>query len=187
MSINNSNLDASKAWPQVSSPATPPLHSSPLSIKKPRRKRFIGISVLLILLLLASGLGIFYFLTHKTSTTKASFIAGHAFFISSGQENAFSTRGINDELVIDLHNIPPPAQGKSYYAWLLNDTSQNNFKAILLGALVVHSGQVQFTYHDPEQSNLLQINSRFLIMEEEANITPAKPSPDHSTWRYTAG
>jgi len=138
-------------------------------------------------LLLASGLGIFYFLTHKTSTTKASFIAGHAFFISSGQENAFSTRGINDELVIDLHNIPPPAQGKSYYAWLLNDTSQNNFKAILLGALVVHSGQVQFTYHDPEQSNLLQINSRFLITEEEANITPAKPSPDHSTWRYTAG
>jgi hypothetical protein len=186
MSVNNSNLDASKTWTQVSSPVTPPLPLSPLSIKKPRRKRIIAISVLLFLLLLASGVSIFYFLTYKTSTTKTSLIAGHAFFISSGQGNDFSTMGINDELVIDLHNIPPPSQGKSYYAWLLNDTNQANYKAILLGALVVHSGQVQFTYHDPQQSDLLQTHSRLLITEEEANITPSNPSPDHSTWRYTA-
>ena len=188
MSVNNPNLDASKGLQQVPSVATHPLHSSLLLMKKPRRKLLIGVIVLLIFLLLASGLGALYLLTHRTTTatTKTSPIAGHAFFVSSGQENDFSTQGINDELVIDLHNIPPPTPGKSYYAWLLSDKSQIASRPILLGTVAVNRGVVQFTYRDPKHNNLLQISSRFLITEEEADITPTNPSPDHNAWRYNA-
>ena len=187
MSVNNPNHDTAEASPQDSSPATLLLHSSPLSIKKGRRKVLIGVLVLLILLLLASGAGTLYLVTHKPSTAQTSPIIGHAFFISSGQKDAFSAQGINDELVIDLRNIPPPATGKSYYAWLLSDSNQADHNAILLGILAVKHGVVQFTYRDPLHSDLLQVSSSFLITEEAANTTPANPSPDHSTWRYSAG
>src|SRR5690348_11841141 len=47
-------------------------------------------------------------------------IVGNAFFISSGQLNEDSSQGLNDELLIQLHNVPNPSPGKSYYAWLLS-------------------------------------------------------------------
>src|SRR5262249_11016125 len=55
------------------------------------------------------------------------------------------------------------------------------------GALPVKNGEVHYLYPgDQKHTNLLEITSRFLITEESASTTPNIPSPDSSTWRYSA-
>src|SRR5207245_11028086 len=103
------------------------------------------------------------------------------------QSNRSSNQGSIDDLQVYLHNLAEPASGKSYYAWLLADENQSEVPPILLGKLSVDHGNVQFLYQgDQQHTNLLQFTSRFLITEEDANVTPSNPSPDYSTWRYYA-
>ena len=111
---------------------------------------------------------------------------GHLYFLSSEQLNENSSSGINDEVQIDLSNIPNPAPGKSYYAWLLTDKSQPDTKATLVGVLPVTKGNIHLLYMgDAQHTNLLQTNSRVLVTEEDATVVPITPSPDPTTWRYT--
>lgn len=155
-----------------------------------------SITALLIIALLATG-GYFLFLRNNPGTA-ASPVVGHAFFASSGQLNPGSAQGIADELEIDLHNIPDPQPGKSYYAWLLGDkhpsVEANPLEPplqtpppILLAKLSVSNGSIHFLYKgDTHHDNLFSVTSRFLITEENTNTTPTSPSTDHSTWSYYA-
>ncbi len=116
---------------------------------------------------------------------------GGAFFVSSGQGNLVDNdvRDINDELLIDLHDIQAPASGKSYYGWLLAD--KGNLEApggiTVLGKLPFNQGKINYLYQgNAGHTNLLPLASYFLITEEDASTPPQNPSPDHGAWRYSA-
>ncbi len=166
-------------------PSSPPATTS----RRPGRRWFIALILILMIGIIGSGLEMFFLLfPHKSSTTVTSSSAGgQAFFVSSGQLNQKGYPGINDELQINLHNIPDPAPGTVYYAWLLRDNTQPVSTPILLGMLSVKGGEVHFLYPgDHEHTNLLAVASRLLITQEDAGITPINPAPDFSTWRYYA-
>ena len=153
-----------------------------------RRGLRLALVILLICVLIGSGLGTFFLLTqHSTTAPTATAVVGKAFFVSSGQVNLTTNQGTNDEFQVNLQNIPDPQSGKSYYAWLLPDTSQSEAAPLMLGKVPVNHGIIHFFYGgDNQHANLLATTSRFLITEEDANVTPSVPSPDLSTWRYYA-
>jgi len=133
------------------------------------------------------GLGALYWLAHirNVPVLPTNPTPGHAFFVSSGQVYEHDNQGINDEVLLDLHDISDPSPGKSYYAWLLGDETHPLSPPIFLGKLPVTNGNVHYLYPgDTHHTNLMAITSRFLITEEDANTTPLNPSPDKSTWRY---
>ena len=154
-----------------------------------------GAIVLLSLLLIftSAGLGMMPSLSSLGENTHVvahpppvANVVGHIFFGSSGQVQPNSSQGIADEIDLDLANIPAPATGKSYYAWLLNDDTTEG-KALLLGTLAVNHGVAHFHYAgDAAHTNLLALTDRLLITEEAATPTPDLPSLDSSTWRYAA-
>jgi hypothetical protein len=96
-----------------------------------------------------------------------------------------NNQGINDEALIDLHNLAAPAPGKSYYAWLLGDTNQSEVPWVALGKVSFSLGAVHSLYPgDQAHTNLLNDMSRFLLTEGDANTLPDNPLLDQSTWRY---
>lgn len=154
---------------------------------KPRRRGLlIALLALLILVLLGSSLGAFFLFFAKSAPPAAPPIVGHAYFASSGLLSPDSRQGITDQLQIHLENLPAPQAGKSYYAWLLNDKTLD-FRAIFLGSLTINHGTADLFFPgDASHSNLLATNSRFLITEEDAAVTPTTPSLDPNTWSYYA-
>ena len=151
------------------------------------RRVHIGIIVVLIMAVVSSILGTYLVLTRQQENAVAVSIAGHVYFISSWQGNINNSRGINDEVQVDLQNIPAPSTGKSYYAWLLGDVNQPEMPWVLLGKVSENQGNIAFVYPgDQLHTNLLANNSRFLITEENARKTQNNPFLDLSTWRYYA-
>jgi len=155
---------------------------------RPRGMLFWLSLLLIIIVLLGSGLGgLYWFASSRglSAVLKKPVIVGHAYFFSSGQTNESNNQGINDELLIDLHHIPDTSSGKSYYGWLLGDVAQPLAPPIALGKLPINHGDVHYLYSgDVHHTNLIAITSRFLITEEDTNITPINPSPDKGTWSY---
>ena len=155
-----------------------------------KRRLPLVLVVLTLTALLAAGLGSFLVFVPNVpmnveGSAAASPIVGHLYFLSSEQLSENSSRGIDDEIQIDLSNLPNPATGKSYYAWLLTDKSQPDTKATLVGMLPITKGMVHLMYAgDAQHTNLLQNNSRLLVTEEDAMVPPITPSPDQSTWHY---
>ena len=175
--------------PVVSSKTLPLVVSQPLQPLFQKRPGLIALVALLIVVLIGSGLGTFFLLTHHSASTPSPIVSnsvvGQAFFVSSGKLNLISNQGNNDQFQINLHNIPDPHSGTSYYAWLLPDKSQVEAAPILLGKVAVNHGVVHFFYGgDNNHSNLLATTSRFLITEESASIMPNVPTPDLTAWRY---
>jgi hypothetical protein len=143
---------------------------------------------MLIILLAASTLGALFVFKQRQANTASSNttpIVGHVYFLSSGQLYVHNNQGINDQVLIDLHNLATPAHGKSYYAWLLGDKNHSETSWISLGELSVNQGNVHFLYPgDQAHTNLLNDMSRFVITEGDANTAPDNPLLDQSTWRY---
>jgi eukaryotic-like serine/threonine-protein kinase len=168
---------------------TPQPPAAPPSRKPRRRGLWIALSALLVLVVVASGLGAYFAFFSKSTppATSTSSILGHAYFASSGllSSNPGSNQGITDELQVKLDNIPLPQAGMSYYAWLLNDKTQV-WNPIYLGALTVNNGTAVLSYTNPQHTNLLAANSRFLITEESAASPPLTPSLNPGAWRYYA-
>ena len=164
-----------------SSPPTPP-------VRKLHGGWFIGLIALVVIVLLGSVLGTFILLTHRSNTLDTTNqVVGHAFFVSSGQLNAGNRQGNNDQLEIEIQNVPNPAPGKNYYAWLLSDEGKSPATAILLGTVSVSQGNVHFHYPgDQQHTNLISITSQLLITEESARSLPKYPSSDRHMWRYYA-
>ncbi len=163
----------------------------PTAESRKRRKRLFSSWYLIgILVLLFASLGTMVTLLLLPRTGKATVpnqSVGHAYFLSSGQFNANSPQGINDELQIDLAGIPDPPAGKSYYAWLLADQNVSESLPILLGSLQVKQGNIRFVYPgDQQHINLLGVTSRFLITVDDIHHPTNNPLIDMSTWRYYA-
>ena len=168
-------------------PPTSSLPPVPRPASPGKKRVVISLLALLLLLLAGSGLGTFYALSHQKASSALPVLVGHAYFVNSGLAQENYTQGINDQLQIELHNIPAPASGKAYYAWLLNDKNAQPQRALLLGTLPVDQGNGTFLYPgDAQHSNLIGTMSRLLITEENAAIAPTHPSSDQATWRYYA-
>jgi hypothetical protein len=157
-----------------------------LARSRRRANRSLAIIALLVLIfILGAGFGAMQ-LMQKNSLLPGRNV-GHAFFLNSGQLNQSTTQGINDELQVDLANLPSPAAGKSYYAWLLGDVKQSEAVPLFLGRLTVEQGNLHFLYTgDRQHTNLLAIFSRFLITEDDAHTPSSNPLLDQRTWRYYA-
>jgi eukaryotic-like serine/threonine-protein kinase len=156
--------------------------------RKVYRGWFIAPIALAVIVLLGSGLVTFFLLTHQSKAlVTANQVVGHAFFVSSGQLNEGNSQGNNDQLEIEIQNVPNPAPGMNYYAWLLSDEGKRPATAILLGTVSVSQGNVHFHYPgDQLHTNLIGITSQLLITEESARSLPKYPSSDRHMWRYYA-
>jgi hypothetical protein len=149
----------------------------------------IAIIGAVILLLVASTLGTLLVLAHRStaSSNAAPFaqVVGYVYFLSSGRLYVNNNQGISDEVLVDLHNIPAPAPGKSYYGWLLGDANQTDVSWVPLGVLTVNQGSVHSLYPgDAAHTNLLNDMSRFVLTEGDASTAPPNPLINQSTWRY---
>jgi len=200
------NVSAPAGAIQIPSDPAPPLAPTPPGsatppLSQPRRRwkgLYTVLVVLVILALLGSGLGAYFAFFHKNNQPIVAQVpGGQAFFLSSGQYDFGTSQGIADMLQIELHNIPNPSPGKSYYAWLLADRQPHieqpalepppPFKLpILLGKLTVNQGNITFSYTAPNNYNLISVASRMLITEEDTNGTPLGPAANRSAWRYYA-
>ncbi len=160
-----------------------PAQPTPPPARKRRRGLLIAAIVILVLLIIGSGTTVL--LLSNNNAANAS--VGSASFVSSGKVNETTNQGANDEFQINLHNISAPPSGKSYYAWLMADSSQVEGAALLLGKLSVNNGTINFMYPgDAQHTNLLATYSSFLITEEDANTSPVAPTPDKTQWKYAA-
>src|SRR6266487_3453654 len=171
----------------------------PSSVKRPMpaerlknsltRNRRIAIIGAVILLLVASTLGTLFVLAHSSTANSNAApvpkVVGRVYFLSSGRLYVNNNQGISDEVLVDLHNIPVPAPGKSYYGWLLGDANQSDVSWVPLGELRVNQGSVYSLYPgDSAHTNLLNDMSHFVLTEEHASTAPTCPLIDLSTWRY---
>jgi hypothetical protein len=177
---------------RLSSEALPPTGDSSTSIfRRPSRKKQLTLIAVAVSLLLAASAFLLPILMAQpvqlASTSHpvtAATLVGRVFFTSSGQLTPTSSEGLNDVVHLDLADLTPAASGKSDYAWLLPDASQNEQQPVLLGTLHMLKGSVQLTYTSPTHTNLLATYSRFLVTEQAANEEPIIPSLDPTTWRY---
>lgn len=173
--------------------------SEPLSVLVAKQRppvpssRMFRISVALLLIAASMGTLLLLLLPRSVSTLQtgddlaSNQVVGHAFFLSSGQLDPTNSRGINDELQLDLSSIPPPPSGKAYYAWLLGDLLQSEVSMTALGRLSVNHGSVHLLYRgNAQHTNLLATMSRILITQEEANIVPTSYTPNFKAWLYYA-
>jgi serine/threonine protein kinase len=163
----------------------------------PRRRRFYMVSlVALVALLLISGIGALFYLP---SIVAPPTVTGQAFYVSSGQFNLNTVQGIDDQMQIDLKNVPAPKPGDSYYAWLLGDIHpDNNIRqlgvppirtpVLLTDSLPVQNGIVHYLYDGShtQHYDLLSATSRLLITEQPAGQNASVPSTNRSDWRYYA-
>jgi hypothetical protein len=163
---------------------------APLFRRPSKKKQLTLIAVAVTLLLAASALLLPILLAQPAQLASPSHpvtagtLIGRVFFTSSGQLTPTSSEGLNDVVHLDLADLTPPAPGKSDYAWLLPDASQNEQQPVLLGTLHIHKGSAQLTYTSPTHTNVLATYSRFLVTEQAANQKPIIPSLDPATWRY---
>lgn len=172
--------------PSIAAPRSePPLTPVPPS-RRPRRSNLrLVTAVISLILLLGAALGTLYLV--QAAPTLSTQLVGHAFFVNSGQLDVNSSQGINDELQIDLSNIPDPSPGKSYYAWLLGDVNTSESAPIALGRLAVQRGAIHLLYTgNQKHANLLGFISRFLITEDDTRNPASDPLLNQSTWRYYA-
>ncbi len=170
----------------------------PVAPRRGGRMRWLVIALILLVVLAGSGIAGFLYLTRPIPPVVTSPIVGHAFFVSSGDITVGSAQGIADTLKIDLQ-IPPPAQGKSYYLWLLGDKEPIVVKdqtgpapvkvpLLLTNNLPVVNHSVHYIYDGKatNHNNLISYGSRLLITEEDANLQPATYASNHAAWRYYA-
>lgn len=163
-----------------------PWPRSHLAIRKRKNMPLLAVTLIALILVIGASFGAFLLAT-RTNTPATAQGSGHAFFLNSSPLDENSLQGINDELEIALSNVPAPAAGKSYYAWLLGDSNQTEVVPVFLGRLSVDRGSLHFLYRgDKQQSNLLAFTSRFLITEDDARNPSSDPLLDQHSWRYYA-
>ena len=139
-----------------------------------------------VLFVLASSILFSLRVLYSGHASPVSTTVGDVIFLNSGQLDAQNSQGVDDEVQINLYNIPAPDTGKSYYAWLKNAPIADEGTWVSLGSLRVSQGNAQLPspYHDPQHANLLIDASSFLVTEEDNAIPPTQASTDRSTWRF---
>jgi hypothetical protein len=174
-----------------------PLQESPppapaLSPRKQSISRHIGLVATLVTLLVIAGAVLLPALFSAqpelmgTRQTVAPVVAsvGQIAFTSSGQLDPASSKGLNDTITLNLHNLSMPANGQSYYAWLMPDPTDDNTPPLLLGKLSIVGGTAHLSYIHPDHENLLASYSGFEVAEQPSNQMPTTPPLDPKAWRY---
>jgi serine/threonine protein kinase len=114
-------------------------------------------------------------------------VVGKVSFVSSGLVEDYGKQNINDEVLINLHDLALPGTSKSYYAWLLSDAGQTLQHWVLLGKLDLNHGNAYMLFSgDKKHSDLLAQTSRFLVTEEDMPGAADNPFLHQNTWRYYA-
>jgi hypothetical protein len=124
--------------------------------------------LLLVLFVLGSAMGANLLLKSKQQPTTSPpvVMSGHVFFVDDAL-------GHNDQLRIEMQNVPAPAKGKSYVAWFQDQNDQTQ----LLGPLSVQNGSIIYTYPGNNQhTNLLTTIQNLSITQENSGRTPQTPS-----------
>lgn len=181
--------DSSAPPVQATTPVLQPM--PPPSFRGERRNRrgtivtalvglVLGLSCLSALFLIQ------YTYNHPLASAATNAVAGHAYFLNSGQLDQNNSKGINDELMLDMNNIPDPPAGKVYYAWLLSDKTLSEQTVVGLGKLSVNQGHIHLLYINQQHMNLLAFLSRILITAEDATVAPITYTPDTGSWIYYA-
>ena len=154
-------------------PVVPPLPAAKVPIRQPRftdTPIYLVCGVLLLILfVLISAIGANALLKSRQqapTAAKATTTVGHAFFLDDAL-------GHNDQIRIEMQNVPAPADGKSYVAWFQDE----NGLMQLLGPLTLQNGSITYTYPgDKTHSNLLTKIQGFSITQESSGSTPQTPS-----------
>lgn len=171
----------------IADKALPPQRPEAMLARSRKRanRSLVIITILALVFILGAGFGAMMLMQRNVFAPAQG--GGHAFFLNSGQLNQSTTQGINDELQVNLANLPAPAEGKSYYAWLLGDVKQSEVIPLSLGRLTLEQGNLQLLYKgDQRHTNLLAVFSRLLITEDNTRAPSSNPLLDQSTWRYYA-
>ena len=114
-------------------------------------------------------------------------VIGEVSFVSSGLVEDDGEQDINDEVLINLHDLALPGTGRSYYAWLLSDAGQSLQDWVLLGKLDLNHGNAYMLFKgDKKHSDLLAQTSRFLVTEEDMRGAAHSPFLHRNIWRYYA-
>jgi len=150
----------------------------PVQRPKSRRRTFILLA-LLFLVLVVSGIAAWAFFPRPQTTTTPGSV-GQVHFINSGHVAS----GNYDEVQIDLTNIPNPPQGQTYYAWIESGSSE---QFVPHWQLIPQNGSVHtndLTY--PGYNDLLQPDTILLITRENSGEAPRVPTTDLTAHLYYA-
>ncbi len=158
----------------------------PLQVSNPTRARSrpikrhtILLSLLLFLLLVGAGLGIFALQAHNAPPASPIPVSGHVMFFRSPNGNY-------NQIQINMSNISPPPQGYVYYAWLVGNTLENSPAHWQL-FYNYNKGTLQLNKQSyPGHANLLEPNTLFLITKESASSSPTVPYTDPQARLYYA-
>jgi len=140
--------------------------------RKPKRTPWYIFALVALLVLVVGGglLGAFLFNKGKVAPTATGGSNNRVFF----QDGTWH----NDQLRINMQNVPPPPDGQTYFAWL-QDTAQHSRP---LGALPVSNGSILFLYPGDGKTNLLSVMQGVLITTEDVGMAPQAPS-DHKVYQ----
>lgn len=161
-------------------PVTPSNTPSIKAIRKMRR--YMLLMVLLIAVLITSGVSAFVLFRQNGAGTSIGTVSNGQISFSSSSS---ASTGSYDTLHIDLHNIPPPPQGYTYYAWIEGlPISEHLVPHWTLTPIdrSIHSDAL--TYHGVQ--NLYKPNSLFLVTLEANNSLLDVPNMDSSRRLYYA-
>jgi hypothetical protein len=146
------------------------------------KKRFLVLIGILLIVLIASGLGLAVLLPGRSTTTVPtnSAVEGQIIFTQSG----YATTGNYDQIQVDIHNVPAPPQGYTYYAWLVYGSDENSPPH---WQLPYTNGNLHLDKQSyPGRANLLNANTLFLVTKEKNGSDPPIPYPDSSSRLYYA-
>jgi serine/threonine protein kinase len=150
----------------------------PVQRPKSRRRTFILLALLSLVIVVSSVAAWAFFLHPQTATTSGP--VGQVHFINSGHV----APGNYDEVQIDLTNIPNPPQGQTYYAWIESGSAEQfmpHWQLIPQNG-IVHANNLTY----PNHSNLLQPDTFLLITRENSGQDPPVPTTDPKAHLYYA-
>ena len=141
---------------------------------KNKRPWVIGLTALLVLVLLGSGLIARMLLFPPSTTSPAGeTVIGHVSFIKNGASQNYNA------VQIDIAHVPEPPQGMAYFAWieLMNGQASENtippHWQLPVSNQAIHTSPLTFAGFD----NLYVPPSLFLITREQTDNPPIVPDP----------
>ncbi|HLG77690.1 MAG TPA: hypothetical protein VKX46_14830 [Ktedonobacteraceae bacterium] len=183
---------APTAW--MTQPVSPLPQQPPLAHarKQPAKRRITLIATAAALLVIAGAVllpalfsaqpGLMAAMNSAPATAVTT--VGQIAFTSSGQLDPSSSKGLNDTITVNLHDLSTPAAGQSFYGWLMPDQGDDTTTPLLLGKLTVIQGKAQLTYVHPDHEDLLATYSGFEVAEQPSNPLPKTPPFDTQALRY---
>ncbi len=155
--------------PLVSAPITP----QPTALRQPIRQRkslYIGLIALLIALIVGSSVYALIVPKGSSTPTTSNLVVGRVDFLSS-----LNAPGTLDEVQFTIHGIHGAPPGKTYYAWLLNN-SENTLP--VHWSFTVRNGSISpSSYTDPQHRNLLTTTTPGLLLITLETGIPTIPAP----------